>query len=591
VKERFQYEFANNENTVVFRVHVQTDADGWIIKDAEEFLIIKRPGETVQAAEFLVRSSVVGRARLYITVSRQDTGAEIQHIWMDVMAAPAQQGRFRSWLSSLLPQRPAPPIANDQRVATDKVRDIPQTSVQAPSPQGKPMLHGNVQHIVQDTDLIATGATLDAMMMTAVPSSSASGVRGTPALPPPSPMPQRVMLPLNSHDLSSKTVRITFQQGSHSSGYSMFVSAHLPDKHIERSFQLPLNIQDIQAMTIRLREGLAQVVNYQPSPGDYAFSNTESIHIEETEARNAAVNLAEAGRLVWSRLFGSPNASAELRGFGESIRNLPVGSTIQIVLDNPDIVIPWALLYDKPGSPTAATIDWSGFWGYRYQIDVLIPGEYPVPAITKQARRGYDFHLLLNDDPTLHPYTEVQKVYIGQHLGEAKYRVDHGEDAVQALKRRWDAALMHCYCHGRHQSGQVRAGAFPEESLLNFGGSSVQLIDLTEEAEREDYQSVVLLNACESATQQPFFYGGFMPYFIQQRGARAFIGTETLTPQLFAHDFALEFWKLFAAGQSVGAILWQLRRHYLEQHNNILGFLYSLYGLGDARLAEPIIEP
>lgn len=39
-----------------------------------------------------------------------------------------------------------------------------------------------------------------------------------------------------------------------------------------------------------------------------------------------------------------------------------------------------------------------------------------------------------------------------------------------------------------------------------------------------------------------------MPYFIEEIGARGFIGTEVKAPQLLAHNVALRFIEAFAAG-------------------------------------------
>ncbi|MFO7170089.1 MAG: hypothetical protein DIU80_018860, partial [Chloroflexota bacterium] len=100
---------------------------------------------------------------------------------------------------------------------------------------------------------------------------------------------------------------------------------------------------------------------------------------------------------------------------------------------------------------------------------------------------------------------------------------------------------------------------------------------------------LVFLNACEGATQDAFYYDGFMPFFIEECGARGFIGTEVKAPQLLAHDFALRFLERFGEGRPVGEILWQLRRYYLEKHNNPLAFNYTLYGLDEVQLARPLL--
>jgi hypothetical protein len=103
------------------------------------------------------------------------------------------------------------------------------------------------------------------------------------------------------------------------------------------------------------------------------------------------------------------------------------------------------------------------------------------------------------------------------------------------------------------------------------------------------HRPLVFVNACEGASQEAFYYDGFMPFFIEQQGARGFIGAEVKAPQLLGHDLALAFLRQFAQGRPVGEILWQLRRRYLDEHHTILAFNYSLYCLGEVRLAQPIL--
>jgi hypothetical protein len=271
-----------------------------------------------------------------------------------------------------------------------------------------------------------------------------------------------------------------------------------------------------------------------------------------------------------------------LQQFATDLRSLPDGSRIQIVLYSQRFIIPWTLLYDKPGPITVDTLDWTGFWGYRYRLEVIPPGRYPEPTI-REVPPG--MLALFNDDPDLRHFTTAQEQTIRQTLASAQSV--WGDPAVQqALVAPEAAALVYGYCHGVHASGAVKATALASESALSFStGTTMRVADLRRLPARYFAQRpLVFLNACEGATQDAFYYDGFMPYFIEELGARGFIGTEVKVPVLLAHDFALHFLEAFAAGQPVGAILWQLRRHYLDTHHTILPFIYSLYCSGDVRL-------
>src|SRR5262245_19952334 len=134
---------------------------------------------------------------------------------------------------------------------------------------------------------------------------------------------------------------------------------------------------------MRLRNELQNIVYYpgKNTSGPFPFANNYSVVVDEATARKATAPLADAAQQVWFTLFKTPNAPQGLKQFVDDLRGMPEGTTIQVILDSPDFVIPWTLLYDKPGKVTPENLDWAGFWGYRYIIDVLPPGRYPAPAI------------------------------------------------------------------------------------------------------------------------------------------------------------------------------------------------------------------
>jgi hypothetical protein len=204
------------------------------------------------------------------------------------------------------------------------------------------------------------------------------------------------------------------------------------------------------------------------------------------------------------------------------------------------------------------------------------------------------FRLLLNDDRRLHRFTNAQEQFVKTHLASAAADLAWGNAAAKqhlaAAANR--ASLLYCYCHGKQVSGVKQVGLLPSESALLFSGyQELRLADLRRlPAAALQGRPLVFLNACEGATQDAFYYEGFMPFFLEELGARGFIGTEVIAPQLLAHDFALRFLEAFASGHPVGEILWHLRRYYLDKHHNILAFNYSLYCLSEVRLAQPIVS-
>jgi hypothetical protein len=190
----------------------------------------------------------------------------------------------------------------------------------------------------------------------------------------------------------------------------------------------------------------------------------------------------------------------------------------------------------------------------------------------------------LSDDAELLGFTQAQERSLDAHRPMLRGDIHRGARAVEQLTASHNASLVYCYCHGEHHGGTVRAGDVAGNAVLNFGSASARLADLERMQSQLEQRPLVFLNACEGATQQPLYYDGFMPYFIETRGARAFIGAEVKAPQYLAHDYSLNFWQHLARGASLAEIMRQLRRHYADTYNNILAFNYSLYGHGDVRL-------
>jgi hypothetical protein len=120
-------------------------------------------------------------------------------------------------------------------------------------------------------------------------------------------------------------------------------------------------------------------------------------------------------------------------------------------------------------------------------------------------------------------------------------------------------------------------------------GEKVRLFDLRDLPTAPlDGQALVFINACQGASQDAFYYDGFMPFFINQLGARGLIGTEVDAPQRLAHHVGMRFLQEFGSGKPIGEIFWHLRRAFLAEHQNMLAFNYSLYSLSEVHLARSL---
>lgn len=429
-----------------------------------------------------------------------------------------------------------------------------------------------------------TGATVQHVWLPVIAENEQTSVTLAPAIA------ERIAIsqPLDNTDTERRRVEMVIQPGSES--FVATIRADLPNRYVRATYRVPVSGVEIQNAALRLRQELEKIVFYpgKHAAKTYPFASLTTLSVDEAVARHTTAPLADAGEQVWRLLFNAPRAPEDLKRLATDLRDLPHGSTVQIVLDSQQFIIPWALLYDKPGPISAETLDWSGFWGYRYILDVLPPGSYPPPLIADVPLQPL---FLFNDDENLRTFTNAQEQFAQSEWQAMHARVAWGHAAVQeVLTAPGNTGLIYCYCHGDHESGAAKVGTLASESGIYFSGKQrLRLADLRRlPAAPLLRHPLVFLNACEGATQDAFYYDGFMPFFVEELGARGFIGTEVKAPQLLAHDFALQFMRAFAQGQPVGAILWQLRQHYLDTHHTILGFNYSLYCLGDVRLAKPV---
>jgi hypothetical protein len=430
-----------------------------------------------------------------------------------------------------------------------------------------------------------TGATIQHVWLRV----SAANASTVPA--PLSPVAERVVTstPFDTTQTTRRGVEIVI--GAATEGFEATVRADLPGGAVRETYRVPVSVAEIQNATYRLRQELENVVFYAVQQGGqtiYPFADLETVTVDEATARQALAPLADVGQQYWHLLFQGPRAPEGLKRLANEMRAMPEGSTFQVVVESQQFIVPWALLYDKPGAITAETLDWSGFWGYRYILDVLPPGRYPAPQMTQMP---LSLQLLFNDETPLRQFTSEQEQVIRQQPGGTVATVDRGHAAIQQrLTQPNSVAFLYLYCHGTQVSGAFQLGPMASESALSFSRhQQLRLADLRRlPVAPLDGQPLVFLNACEGATQDAFFYDGFMPFFVEELGARGFIGTEVKAPQRLAHDIALRFWNDFTSGQPIGEILWHIRRDYLDQHNNILAFNYSLYCLSEVRLAQPL---
>jgi len=368
----------------------------------------------------------------------------------------------------------------------------------------------------------------------------------------------------------------------------------------------------------------------------YNITRLEPFHtasaIKEPTRRKVLSALALLGRQLYSRLFelGGPDTSArQIAAWIKDEKNLPEGSTIQVIDRTGDFVFPWSLVYDEipwdqDGLPRKAALD--GFWGYRYRIELLTEDllqTYQASGVEVEVDvdSGLQVGVGLNEQI---PWSQAQRGFFNelddQCAERAGYHFFDTSTALTQFLKNGNRHIFYVFCHGFTermatdiQIGDDLIGEFkswlntiPDEQRQDFKDQAETLFEVSDSwikltygtvpltmmehfaAPRFNYAPLVFLNMCQSAQVLPSLSGGFIPFFLK-RGARMVIGTECPMTSAFADPFAREFFQRLLQGQKIGSVLWELRREFLDQ-GNPLGLAYTMYGDANCQLSETILK-
>jgi hypothetical protein len=337
-----------------------------------------------------------------------------------------------------------------------------------------------------------------------------------------------------------------------------------------------------------------QVVTYRDASGETIFQT--KIDIQDAAAREFALTtMAYAGARLFQQLFFGPGAGADSRYVGNYLADLLKHRTrplkLQILARRTPV--PWGLLYLGDVGDDAE-LDWDNFIGMRHVIeqiplqniptvsDSMIVSDKPALAVSVNLNSGIDQQMRADFVARQQSFWADAMTSRGSMKVTARTK---STEVVRALADdTTDDQIVYFFCHA-DSKGLAAAGG-PDASSLVLTDGRITLGDLNRRApdtKRLHGSPLVFINACESAEMSPVFYEGFVPYFMA-KGARGVVGTECKTPALFAMTWAERFFQRFLDGQPLGEAFRDLRREFVEKHNNPLGLLYGVHCDGDTQI-------
>lgn len=173
------------------------------------------------------------------------------------------------------------------------------------------------------------------------------------------------------------------------------------------------------------------------------------------------------------------------------------------------------------------------------------------------------------------PWPDTPIEEFADHL--AKYLQFSNQTFTGDLRSHGDQ-IQHFVCHCNIDE------KVPSESELIFSKNNIVTIsDLHESLtppsrlEQREPGPLIFLNACGSAEMNPMWVTSFPQFFLRDNGNRGFIGTETNVPDQFAADFSRCFYESLLNGVRLGEAVNNAKWKMLEQANNPLGILYTIY--------------
>lgn len=354
---------------------------------------------------------------------------------------------------------------------------------------------------------------------------------------------------------------------------------------------------------------------------DIAMSKTftEKVQGNKNEFLLNIRKLAKVGRGLWIRLFKQEkNSSIYKIGAWLEKHPLKSNSILQVSFskDATNFVFPWSLVYDRPVPRREHELpDLEGFWGTRYCIEQLLPRSGKITDEPNHIKEYLKLEFMLWQE---FRNANKQKLLMNSLVSQSggTFKVSNPPiieaDICYDLLKNCNSQILYFYTHGytRHRHADIGVGPNFElfiQKYESFDKNSPQrefyklLYESVKQKEFELDRSwielsfgklyldelydfikslpsnpLVILNMCESAQITSSLSDSFIHFFLD-RGARSVIGTECPMTIEFADPFAEELLKGILAGEQIGKILLNIRRHFLKLKNP-LGLAYSLFG-------------
>lgn len=312
-------------------------------------------------------------------------------------------------------------------------------------------------------------------------------------------------------------------------------------------------------------------------------SLTVRISPEDLDAiRTMFSKVAAVGYNSYSRIFVEDDGRDQIK---EALESIPDTKTAILIFRTEEFNFPWELLYiENPFQ----NFNYHDFLGFKYVIyRQFLPSSRSRYAPQDIYAPSSLLGLIADESLTYVPLEiEFLAKAVGDKLKQFRCDLDTSRrkelfysDLTQFFKQKMHT--VHFACHtakpkqDRHLHLSSDAYCFMLSSQYSLCPSDIENARIA----FVDWP-IIFLNTCsssESADQEYYSRWGSVKDFLARRGASSVIATECVIPDIFAMEFAKAFYPLLWKNKRLGSALLETRQQFLEEYQNPLGLLYSLY--------------
>ncbi|MER8873397.1 hypothetical protein NKI04_26455 [Mesorhizobium sp. M0814] len=372
---------------------------------------------------------------------------------------------------------------------------------------------------------------------------------------------------------------------------------------------------------------------------DVAFGAAlSSLQLPRDERDRFLKKVSLLGTRMAVALFDGLAAQGDIFAVGEMLRGgITEASAIQIALsgDAKDLVLPWQILTIADDTDPDGPVNARNLWGFRYLLEVRrcddghrVARRYGAQGATLAYARWH----FQNEAEHFARIQEIARASTSP-VSLLEPIINNRNELLDSFQR--GADLYYVYAHGHAAAPRtpdglvfrdaVRSQILAAKQRLATGvGSELQqkaagVLDMYLAATSDSAESfltlrdsevslssmivarstdgkpirfrngpIVFLNTCQSAQVWNALESSFVGFFLG-RGASAVVGTEATIPVLVSEFMGRTILQDLMLGKTLGESVLRARSDLLEL-NNPLGLCYTVYGLADARLLEPLSE-